>query len=140
MKRIKYLIAALIVAISTTHAQSLLTQQPETSEQKAARELLVAPREMRDVVIAHLDDSVERLWQHKNPQGVLDAMGTRAASLFAINEDFIALIAQFLNDNGDDEGLLKLQSVTAKIKPHTISQSGSVTINPEPTPAPESAP
>jgi len=139
MKNHHLILAACAVALTTTAiGQSLLTTPPETSEQIAARQVLAAPAQTRDVILGQLNDAFSRLWDHPNPQGVLDQIGTKGAALFAINTQFATVLQTLLTQEGDTEALAKFQAILAKIPPHTINQDGTVTINPpEPTPTPD---
>ena len=129
------------VIMATAFSQSLLTTAPETSEQVAARQVLLAPAQTRDAILGQLNDAFSRLWDHPNPQGVLDEIGTKGAALFAINAQFATVLQTLLTQEGDVESLAKFQAIMAKIPPHTINQDGTVTINaPQPAPTPEPLP
>ncbi len=116
---------------------SLLNDQTETLSQRIARELLAAPRQTRDVLLNQLDDASQRLWSSPDPQAVLDALGTQAGPLFSINADFGQLVGAFLMAQGDTEGLARLSAIAARLRPHTVTPDGTVTLSPTPTPTPE---
>ena len=136
MKTQCLLLAALAALTLNINAQSLLTEQPETTAQRTARELLIAPRQTRDVLLNQLDDASLRLWSSSDPQAVLDALGPKAGQLFAINAAFGQLVGAFLTAQGDTEGLQRLAAIAARLRPHTVNQDGTVTLTPLPTPTP----
>ena len=131
MKTFNLLAAVFIALTINATAQSLLVEQPETPAERTARELLIAPRQTRDVLLNQLDDASLRLWSSPNPQAVLDALGPKAGPLFAINAAFGQLVGAFLTAQGDTEGLQRLAAIAARIRPHTVNQDGTVTITPE---------
>lgn len=125
-------ILTLIITLLTLHqgyCQSLLEEAGETDNQRIARELLAAPREMRDMILAKLESDTERLWSHPAPQDIIDAMGTKAVALFELNEAFTSKIQTLLTEQNDTLGLFRLQGITAKIQPHTKNPDGTITIN-----------
>jgi hypothetical protein len=135
------IIAVLVAALTiTANAQSLLTTPAETSEHAAAREVLAAPAQTRDAIIGQLNDAFSRLWDHPNPQGVLDAMGPKAAAVFAINTKFAVVLSTLLTEEGDAAALARFQALMAKVPPVTINQDGTVTILPPPVPTPSPEP
>lgn len=125
------IILTVALATITAKAQSLLTEQPETPAQKSAREVLAAPLQTRDAILGQLNDAFSRLWDAPDPQAVLDAMGPKAAKVFAINTKFAQVVGALLTEEGDTEGLAKFSVIMAKIKPHTINPDGTVTLTPE---------
>lgn len=127
---------AALTLLGNMHAQSLLTEQPETPVQRTARELLIAPRQTRDVLLNQLDDASQRLWSSPDPQAVLDALGPKAGPLFNINSAFGQLVGAFLTAQGDAEGLQRLGAIAARLRPHTVHADGTITITPLPTPTP----
>ena len=137
MKNITLLIVALAALTLHANAQSLLTTEPETPAQRTARELLIAPTQTRDVILNHLDDASQRLWSAPDPAAVLAALGTKAASVFAINQSFGELVAGFLTAQGDAAGLARLAAINGRIPAITINEDGTVTIDPVPEPTPE---
>lgn len=124
------LIIGVAFAAITTHAQSLLIEQPETPAQAAAREVLAAPAQTRDVILNQLNDAFSRLWDAPDPQAVLDAMGPKAGRVFAINTRFAQVVQDLLIEEGDTVGLARFQQILAKIPPCTVHEDGTVTINP----------
>jgi hypothetical protein len=135
MKKTIAILAAFVVALTlTANAQSLLTDPPQTSEQAAAVRVLAAPAQTRDVILGQLNDAFSQLWENPNPQGVLDAMGTKAGRLFQINAKFATVVGQLLAEEGDAAGMARFQAIIAKIPPHTVNPDGTVTINPAPEP------
>lgn len=137
MKKTIALLAVIMAALTfTATAQSLLTEQVQTPEQSAAERVLAAPAQTRDVILNQLGDAFSQLWENPNPQGVLDAMGTKAGRLFQINTKFAMLIGQLLTEEGDTAGLARFQAILAKIPPHTVNPDGTVTITPQPSPTP----
>ncbi len=114
---------------------SLLTEQPESSSQRIAREVLAAPSQTRDVLLNQLQDATSRLWDAPNTQEILDVIGEKAGPLFALNAQFAQIVGALLMSEGDTAGLARLQAIGAKIKPHTVNPDGTVTITPEPEPA-----
>ena len=137
MKKLTLLLAALAALTLHANAQSLLTTEPETSAQRTARELLLAPAQTRDVLINQLDDASQRLWSAPDPAAVLAALGDKAASVFAINQAFGELVAGFLTAQGDTSGLARLAAITGRTPAITINEDGTVTIDPVPEPTPE---
>ena len=138
MKNLIPILAALAVALTlNATAQSLLTTEPETPAQRTARELLIAPTQTRDVILNHLDDASQRLWSAPDPAAVLAALGTKAASVFAINQSFGELVAGFLTAQGDAAGLARLVAIQSRTPAITINEDGTVTIDPVPEPTPE---
>jgi len=136
MKKLTLLLAAIVALTLNANAQSLLTTEPETPAQRTARELLLAPAQTRDVLINQLDDASQRLWGAPDPAAVLAALGDRAASVFAINQAFGALVAGFLAAQGDAAGLARLVAIQARTPAITINEDGTITIEPDPDPEP----
>lgn len=137
MKNKIAIIAAFVAALTiTSPAQSLLTEQVQTQEQASAERVLAAPAQTRDVILNQLSDAFSQLWDNPNPQGVLDAMGTKAGRLFQINTKFATVVGQLLAEEGDTSGLARFQAIIAKIPPHTVNPDGTVTITPQPSPTP----
>lgn len=137
IKTIAILAACVASLTFTANAQSLLTEPVQTPEQASAERVLAAPAQTRDVILGQLNDAFGQLWDNPNPQGVLDAMGTKAARLFLINAKFAAILGQLLTEEGDAAGLARFQAMLAKIPAHTINPDGTVTITPQPSPTPE---
>jgi len=137
MRKLIPILAALAALTLNATAQSLLTTEPETQAQRTARELLIAPTQTRDVILNHLDDASQRLWSAPDPAAVLAALGTKAASVFAINQSFGELVAGFLTAQGDAAGLARLAAINGRIPAITINEDGTVTIDPVPEPTPE---
>lgn len=132
------LILALFCAITiNATAQSLLVEQPETPAERTARELLIAPRQTRDVLLNQLDDASLRLWSSPDPQAVLAALGPKAGPLFAINSAFGQLVGAFLMAQGDTDGLQRLAAISARLRAHTVNPDGTITLAPQPTPTPQ---
>lgn len=128
----------LLASATGLHAQSLLTTEAETSEQRTARELLAAPAQTRDAILNHMGDAIDKLWSSPNPQAVLDALGPKAGSLFAINQKFATAVLTLLTEEQDVQALQRLTAILAKIPAHTVNEDGTVTIVvPEPEPVPE---
>lgn len=113
---------------------SILTKTIKTPIQIEAEKILTAPQNIADVLLREIADPIDRLWGSSNPQEILDEIGTDAASLFEINSKFAGAITTLLTQEGDTERLNKLNALINKIKPHTINEDGSVTIDPEPEP------
>jgi len=131
MKTLSILVALVALTLNA-NAQSLLATEPETPAERTARELLIAPTQTRDVILNQLDDASQRLWSAPDPAAVLVALGTRAASVFAINQSFGELVAGFLTAQGDADGLARLAAINARTPPITINEDGTVTIDPVP--------
>ena len=134
MKKLSLILAALAALTLHANAQSLLTTEPETQAQRTARELLIAPTQTRDVILNQLDDASQRLWSAPDPAAVLVALGTQAASVFAINQAFGELVAGFLTAQGDAAGLARLVAIQSRTPAITINEDGTVTIDPVPEP------
>lgn len=130
MKTTRLLALALLLLAAPLHAQSLLTEPPETPAQASARAVLAAPAETADVLLGQMADAYSRLWDTPDPQAVLNAMGTKAAAVFAINAAFGQMVSALLTAEGDTERLTRLAALQAKIRPHTIHPDGTVTLNP----------
>jgi len=137
VKKLTLLLAALAALTLHGNAQSLLTTEPETQSQRTARELLIAPTQTRDVILNQLDDASQRLWSAPDPAAVLAALGTKAASVFGINQAFGELVAGFLTAQGDTSGLARLAAINGRTPAITINEDGTVTIDPVPEPTPE---
>ena len=138
MKKTIALLSVLVAALTyTANAQSLLTTAPETPSQRAAREILAAPAQTRDVILNQISDANDKLWLSENPQAVLDELGPKAGPLLQFNADFAALLAAVLTAQSDTASLARLQAIAAKAKPLTVHGNGTVTINPTPTPTPD---
>jgi len=117
---------------------SILTLQLKTPEQEAAERLISGIQSTKRAVIGELRHNINLLWDHPNPQGILDELGQNAAEVFQINGAFVGFVMGMLQAAGDLESLAQVQSLLAKIPPHTVNEDGTVTINyPEPPPAPE---
>lgn len=123
-----------------THAQSLLTDTGDTQAQATARQVLRTPAQTADVILGQLNDGVERIFSNQNPQAVLDALGTQAGKVFAINAAFSQMVAQLLTSEGDTVRLARLQAILARIPAHTVHEDGTVTIDPVPEPEPSPTP
>lgn len=135
-KHIAILTILMATLITTATAQSLLTEQVQTPEQASADRVLAAPAQTRDVILNQLNDAFSQLWDNPNPQGILDAMGTKAGRLFQINTKFATVVGQLLAEEGDTSGLARFQAIISKIPPHTVNPDGTVTITPQPSPTP----
>lgn len=108
---------------------SILTQQLETPEQRTARKLVTGIQSMKRAILAELRHNVSTLWDAPNPQGVLDVLGANAGSVFALNTALVTFLTGVLTDAGDTEGLAELAAITAKVKPSTVHEDGTVTID-----------
>jgi len=109
-------------------SNSLLTEQPETPAQRVARELLAAPMQTRDVLLNQLNDASLRLWSSADPAAVLAALGDKAASLFALNQQFGELVGALLASEGDSAGLARLTAINGRILPLDVHEDGTVTL------------
>lgn len=127
-------LAALLACITITRADSLLTTPPETEAQTRARQVLAVPGQTADVILGQLADGTGRIFSSQNPQAVLDALGTNAGKVFAINATFARMVAQLLTSEGDTVRLARLQAILSRIPAHTIHEDGTVTIDPPPAP------
>lgn len=116
---------------------SILTTNPETPSQAAARRLVEGIQSTKRAILAELRHNVGILWDDADPQAVLDALGPQAGQVFALNTAFGTFIYGMLAEAGDAEGLAELQRILAKVKPSTIHEDGTVTIDPEPEPEEE---
>lgn len=130
------LIIAAIFAVSTLHAQSILTTPPETPAQQAARETVQAIQAARTAQIGILRDGVSRLWDSPDPAGALIVLGPNAAEVVAIYQSLVTYLTTVLTAAGDTDGLAQVAAISAKVPPLTVHQDGTVTINP-PDPEPE---
>jgi hypothetical protein len=140
MKKTNLILAAFVAALTcTATAQSLLTTAAETPAQRAARELLAAPAQTRDVILNQISDANDKLWLSTDPQAILDELGPKAGPLLQFNADFATLLAQVLTAQSDTASLARLQAIAAKAKPLTVHGNGTVTINPPPPPTPAPA-
>lgn len=106
-----------------------LLNTPTDPNAIAAQELLQAPRRMREVILNELEHNVRKLWTG-DTDAILSVIGTDADELFQLNQDFAQLIATFLTQQQDSEGLARLQSIQSLIRPHTVHEDGTVTMNP----------
>lgn len=113
---------------------SILTDTGDMAAQATARQVLRAPAQTADVILGQLNDGIGRIFGNENPQAVLDAMGSNAAKVFAINSAFSQMVAQLLTSENDTVRLARLQAILARIPAHTIHQDGTVTIDPVPEP------
>lgn len=130
MKKKTLLTIGLVLAASITlHAQSILTETGDAPAQATARQVLRAPGQTADVILGQLSDGMDRLWGAPDPQAVLDAMGTRAGQVFAINTQFAQMVATLLTQQGDTARLARLQAILARIPAHTVHEDGTVTID-----------
>jgi hypothetical protein len=116
---------------------SLLTTPIETSEQQCARELTEGLQSFKRSLLGELRHNVNKLWDHPNPQGVLDLFGPAAGEIFALNTAFATFVGGVLTQARDVAGIGELQAILSKVKPHTVNPDGTVTILPEPEPEPE---
>lgn len=130
------LILGVAFAAFTAQAQSLLTAQSEPSAQRVAREVLSVPAQTRDMNVAQLRFAFERMWSNPeaSPQEILNAMGTDAARLFAINTAWLAAVRAFLVSQGDTKAVAQIDALAAMVPPCTVHSDGTVTITPTPEP------
>ncbi len=142
MKKTLLTIGLALAASITLNAQSILTDTGDTPAQATARQVLRTPGQTADVILGQLQDGMDRLWGAPDPQAVLDAMGPRAAQVFALNASFAQMVAQLLTQEGDTARLVRLQGILSRIPAHTVHEDGTVTIDPvpEPEPTPEPTP
>lgn len=146
MKKTKTLTKAIVIGLTglmglTAWADSsLLTTPPETEAQTRARQVLKVPGQTADVILGQLSDGMERLWGAPDPQAVLDALGTKAGAVFALNSAFAQVVANLLTQEGDTARLARLQAILSRIPAHTIHEDGTVTIDPVPVPEPSPTP
>lgn len=119
---------------------SILTDTGDTEAQQTARQVLRAPAQTADVVLNQLNDGIERIFGNQNPQAILDAMGPKAAKVFALNGAFGQMVAQLLQSEGDTVRLARLQAILSRIPAHTIHEDGTVTLDPVPEPEPSPTP
>jgi hypothetical protein len=82
----------------------------------------------RDVLLNQLNDASLRLWSSADPAAVLAALGDKAASLFALNQQFGELVGALLTSEGDSAGLARLTSINARILPLDMHEDGTVTL------------
>jgi hypothetical protein len=109
-------------------SNSLLTTQSENPSQRVARELLAAPMQTRDVLLNQLDDASLRLWSSADPAAVLAALGDKAASLFALNDQFGELVGALLASEGDSDGLARLAAINGRMLPLDFNEDGTVSL------------
>jgi len=126
-----------VMAGGILHAQSVLTDTGDTPAQATARQVLRTPGQTADVILGQLQDGMDRLWGAPDPQAVLDAMGTKAGKVFALNTAFAGMVAALLTQEGDTARLARLQGILSRIPAHTVHEDGTVTIDPVPEPTPE---
>lgn len=131
------LLLALAAFTHTASAQSLLTTPPETTEQRTARTLVEGMQATKRVILREFGQNVATLWDSPNPQGALDILGAGGSEAFRRSEQMATFLNTILTESGDTAGLAELAAILAKVKPVTVHEDGTVTINPEPTPTPE---
>lgn len=110
------------------NAQSLLNPEQPTREERIAQTLLRTPSQMRGQILTLLDDRVRLLWDAKDPQGVLDAMGPSAGELFRFNSVFAQMLSAFLSAEGDEAGLARLSEILSRVPEHRVNEDGTVTL------------
>lgn len=126
-----------LTALTTAWADapsSILTDTGDTPAQATARQVLRAPAQTADVILGQINDGIGRIFSSENPQAVLEAMGTNAGKVFAINAAFAQMVAQLLTQEGDTVRLARLQAILSRIPAHTIHEDGTVTLDPVPEP------
>lgn len=137
MKKLILATATGLIGLTTAWADapsSILTDTGDTPAQRTARQVLAVPGKTADVILGQLNDGIDRIFSSENPQAVLEAMGTNAGKVFAINATFAQMVAQLLTQEGDTVRLARLQAIMARIPAHTIHEDGTVTIDPVPEP------
>ncbi len=90
----------------------------------AANIVLGAPR----AIFAPWSNGVKQIWKNPNgqtPQQVLNQLGIRAASVMAASAQLVSLF----NTYGDDSLKADVAAVVALVKPFTVNNDGTVTVN-----------
>lgn len=99
---------------------SVLSQPTPTQDK--ANFIKALPLTLFNSLLAQWQNGVQLIWNDPNPQSVLDAIGTDAATIF----DLSSKTADFL------ESVMpgSTTATVALVKPFTINADGTLTINP----------
>jgi len=133
------LLAVLVTALTVNaNAQSLLTDPPIPAAQARAIRAAENAQGIRNSIIGELRHSITDLWSSDYAANVetAQALGPKAAPLFALYENFMGAIRALLLAAGDTNAVAELDALAAKVPAHTVNQDGTVTITPPP-PAPD---
>lgn len=122
----------LIACAASACAQNLLTQPalpPATARAIRASE---NAQGLRNSILGGLRHSIDDLWSSDYAANVetAQALGPKAAQLFALYENFMAPIRALLVAAGDTASVAELDALAAKVPAHTVNQDGTVTITP----------
>lgn len=111
---------------------SILQPTPTTPQdiaQVKATQIIQNTARASKRLIRDWERSIDTLWDHENPQAILDAMGTDAAEVFALSSAVIQLMASILPASLPDEWTRIQAQKLSKIQQCTIHDDGSVSID-----------
>ena len=103
-------------------------QQELTVPERKAKRIKRNAKQSTDYLIQALTSSLRAIWQSDEPQDVLDALGTDAKELFELNTNALTFLFNELAGKRDDD-LAIIMELTELIKPHTINEDGTVTVD-----------
>lgn len=114
---------------------SILAQQNLTDDEvllrNRANQIKYAPRILAETMFTQWSASFQALWGEGGkftPAQKLEAIGTDAAELFALNTQFVTFMVTQLTGKRDDL-VAKINTMVASIPACTVHQDGTVTID-----------
>jgi len=138
MKTNLALVAVLVAAFTlTANAESLLTAPPLPPAQARAVRAAENAQGLRTSILGGLRHSITDLWSSDYQTNVetAAALGTKGGELYALYSHFLATTRALLVASGDENSVVELDALAAKVPSLTVNPDGTLTITPPPAPA-----